>query len=373
MPPRKIEDWVALNLLPGVGPILLRRALERFRDPGEIAHRISPAAWQSLRGVGEDGAARILEARTDLRRRAEVEARRCERLGIRLLTSRDPAYPASLSTLPDAPILLYQQGQLPEPAVRVAVVGSRRATAYGRRVAAGLASSLVARGIEVVSGGARGIDTCGHRGALETGGRTVAVLGSGLLRPYPSENRDLFVEIAERGALLSEFPLETAPKPEHFPRRNRLISGLAAAVVVVEATPRSGSLITAAHALEQGREVLAVPGPITASTSQGPHRLIQQGAKLVQNVEDILAELPREAPPVETAAGTVSKAPVSPRPVLFRVDDPLLPLLGAEPLQLEELVQASHLSAPEVMSHLTLLELQGLVRELPGKCYVLED
>ena len=229
-------------------------------------------------------------------------------------------------------------------------------------------------GVTIVSGLARGIDTVAHQGALEGGGRTLAVLGCGLDVVYPPENRELYGRIQESGALVSEYPLGTRPEAHNFPRRNRIISGLALGVLVVEAGVKSGTQITAHCALEQNREVFAVPGPINSPTSVGPHRLIQTGgAKLVQNVDDILEEFPRVGAPIKTKDGAAPESPIGPRPVLFQVDDPLLPLLGSEPLQLEELVQASHLPAADVMSRLTLLELQGLVRELPGKCYVLQD
>jgi DNA processing protein len=375
MPRGNLEDWVALSLLPCTGPILLRRALARYGDPGQIAHRLSPNGWLSLRGVGPGCVEEIRAARKDLRKRAEREIRRCERRGIRLITTEDEDYPAALEELPDAPVLLYLRGSLPERIVRVAVVGSRRATAYGRRIAAGLGSSLAARGIEVVSGGARGVDTLAHRGALETGGRTTAVLGSGFLNPYPAENEDLFEKIAERGAVLSEFELRTAPRAENFPRRNRLISGLATAVVVVEATPRSGSLITVSHALEQGREVLAVPGPVSSEQSQGCHRLIQQGAKLVQEVEDILAELS----PMYTAALPLpgrgvglgdekernSLGPDEDEAKILEIlsDDP-------EPVHLDALADRAPFGVARLQAALFGLELKGLVEQIPGRYYL---
>jgi len=242
MPPGNLEDWVALALLRGVGPIALHRALARYGDPGEIAYRLSPSAWLSLRGVGPETVRSIHDSRLDLAKSVDREIRLCRKHAIQIVPLHDPDYPAALRELPDAPVVLYVLGSLPERVVRVALVGSRRATAYGRRIAVGLGSALAARGIEVVSGGARGIDTHAHRGALEAEGRTVAVLGSGLLEPYPRENRELFETIAGSGAVVSEFPLEAPPLAEHFPRRNRLISGLSAAVVVVEAAPRSGAV-----------------------------------------------------------------------------------------------------------------------------------
>jgi DNA processing protein len=255
----------------------------------------------------------------------------------------------------------------------VAIVGSRSPTTYGKRVAAGLASGLAARGIEVVSGGARGIDTIAHRAALDEGGRTVAVLGSGLAKPYPPENGALFDEIAGSGALLSELPLEGEPRSENFPRRNRLISGLSAAVVVVEAASRSGTSITAAHALEQGREVLAVPGPVSSRKSEGCHRLIQQGAKLIQNIEDILEEVP---PMYLTALpndgrerageGAADLAGLSADEAL------VLGLLDeVEPVQIDDLADRTPLGIARLQAALFGLELRGAVEHSPGRYYLL--
>lgn len=369
----ELIDWIALSMLPGCGPILLNRALERFGDPGAIAYRLSPHELAAVRGFSARIGARIVEARKTLRKRAELEWRACRRSGIRLLGCTDPGYPAALRTIADPPVLLYIRGDLPDAAVRVAVVGSRRASAYGRRVATGLASGLASRGIEVVSGGARGIDSCAHLGALEEGGRTVAVLGSGLARPYPAENAALFRRIAEQGAVLTEFGLEQAPRPDNFPRRNRLISALSAAVVVVEASRRSGSLVTAAHALEQGREVLAVPGPVSSDRSVGCHRLIQQGAKLIQNLDDILDELSpmyrgalppkpdpeREAPELPSDSGGSEDE----RAVLGLIDE-------VEALHLEKLAEQAPFGVARLQMALFALELRGVVERLPGRYYL---
>ena len=239
MPARNVLDWISLNMLPGMGPISCHRALERFGDPGEIAHRLPLRALESLPNARTKLLAELPRVRRTLHRRAEREMRRAEKPGLRLLAWGDPAYPAALIDLADPPVLLYVRGELTEGVTRIAMVGSRRATLYGKRVAIGLGAALAAHGVEVVSGGARGIDTCAHRGALQDGGRTIAVLGSGFCRPYPEENAELFERIAESGAVLSEFPLEYGPTAGNFPRRNRLISGLCAAVVVDEAARRS--------------------------------------------------------------------------------------------------------------------------------------
>jgi DNA processing protein len=304
--------------------------------------------------------------------RVEEHLSRLQAFGARMMTLNDPGYPLRLKEIPFPPPVLFAKGDIkPEDSLALAIVGTRGASYYGAKTCRGLARELARRGVTVVSGLARGIDTAAHQGALEGGGRTLAVLGCGLDVVYPPENREMYGRIQENGALISEYPLGTPPEAHNFPPRNRLISGLVLGVLVVEAGAKSGAHITAQCALEQGREVLAVPGPISSPTSLGPHRLIQQGAKLVQDVDDILAELPDAGGLVRPEAARQPEGPIGARPTHFRVDDPLLPLLGSEPMQLEELVQACRLPAPEVMSRLTLLELQGLVRELPGKCYVL--
>ena len=364
MPPGNLPDLVAFHPR-------ARRLLARFRDPGRIAHRLPVPDLLAAAGLGPASAPEIVEARRDLRRRAERECKAAEKAGIRLVTREDPAYPPALLTLPFGPLLLYVRGSLPEPVLRVAVVGSRRATAYGRRVAAGLSGELARRGIEVVSGGARGVDTHAHLGALEAGGRTVTVLGSGLLRPYPEENRDLFTRIAASGAVLSEFPLETGPKSENFPRRNRLISGLAAAVVVVEAASRSGSLVTAAHALEQGREVMAVPGPVSSPQSRGCHRLIQQGAKLVHQVEDILEEL---SPMYLGVLRPVKERDGGPRVNLDGLSHDEAVVLGLlddpEPVHVDRLADLAPFGIARLQAALFGLELRGAVEQMAGRYYV---
>lgn len=370
MPTRNLLDWIALNLLSGLGPVTLGRALKRFGDPGEIAHRVPIRDLACVRGVGPQFLEGIAEGRRTLRRRAECELRRAEKLGLRVLIRGDAAYPAALSEIPDAPILLYLKGSLPEGVVRLAVVGSRQATLYGRRVATGLAADLATRDIEIVSGGARGIDTCAHEGALNVGGRTVAVLGSGFQRPYPEQNAELFDRVSASGAVLSEFPLDVDPKPENFPRRNRVISGLSAAVIVVEAARRSGSLITAGHALDQGREVLAIPGPVSSRRSTGTNWLIQQGAKLVQNVEDIVEEL---SPLFRTSLRPPSSSPdeeVEELAGLLPDEETVLQMLDpVEPQQLDELAERAPFGFARLQTALFGLELRGAIDSLPGRYY----
>lgn len=279
---------------------------------------------------------------------------------VKYVTLLDADYPENLKTIFDPPPVLYYRGELKaEDALAVAIVGSRRATPYGRESATRLARELARAGVTVVSGLARGIDSCAHRGALAGGGRTLAVLGSGLDVIYPPENARLYAEIAENGAVISEFPLGTAPEPGHFPRRNRVISGLSRAVVVVEAARTSGSLITADCALEQGREVLAVPGPITSPMSWGTNNLIKQGAKLLQEVTDVLSTLGLPSPGVEEAA----------KPDLTTQEEKVYSFFSERALHIDELVHLSGLTVQEVTAILMMLELKGLVRQLPGKMF----
>lgn len=370
MPPNNLPGWIALNLLHELGPLVQRRALQRFGDPAAVAHRVPLDELCRVRGFTAKKRHYVREARRTLAQRAERELRRCERLGITPIAWGDDAYPAAFDDLPDAPVLIYVKGALPEGVLRVAVVGSRACTAYGRRVATGLASGLAAREIEVVSGGARGIDTAAHRGALAEGGRTVAVVGSGLLDPYPAESASLFEEIAVQGAVISEFPLDEPPRPYNFLRRNRLISALGAAVVVVEAARRSGSLSTAGHALDQGREVLAVPGPVSSVRSEGCHRLIQQGAKLVQNIEDILDEL---SPMYRGAAGPGPTSSDEPNLSDLTPDeqDVLRMMDPAEPIQLDQLADRAPFGVARLQAALFGLELRRAVEQSPGRYYLL--
>jgi DNA processing protein len=327
----------------------------------------------ALRGITPT----IAQAILSFREWDKLEERlgRLKSYGVECVTQDEPRFPVRLKEIPYPPLYLFIKGTLaPEDGLAVAIVGTRNASYYGLKACRRLAGALAVRGITVVSGLARGIDTAAHQGTLEMSGRTLAVLGCGLDVVYPPENRKLYQEIPEHGALVSEFPLGTPPEARNFPIRNRIISGLALGVVVIEAGVSSGTAITVRYALDQDREVFAVPGPIDSPTSLGPHRLIQEGAKLVQDVEDILQELPglKQAPgPLFASVAPASRVAEAAGPVPPLPEDPLLPLLGSEPMQLEELVQASHLPVKDILTRLTLLELQGLVKELPGKCYVL--
>jgi DNA processing protein len=285
---------------------------------------------------------------------------------------RDPEYPALLRGIPSAPEPLWVRGTLlPEDAVAVAIVGSRRATPYGAAVAERLAADLAARGVTIVSGLARGIDSAAHRGALRAGGRTVAVLGSGADVIYPPENRRLAAEIEASGAVCSQFAPGTPPLGHHFPGRNRVIAGLALGVVVVEAAERSGALITAGFAAELGREVMAVPGRVTSPESRGAHRLIQDGAGLVEGWEDVIAQLPARwqacvRPPAGTIGAGQGRADQDGDPDAARV----LETLGEDPVGIDEVIERSGVGSARVSALLLDLELKGRVRRLEGERFV---
>ncbi|MBI4004296.1 MAG: DNA-protecting protein DprA [Candidatus Omnitrophica bacterium] len=298
----------------------------------------------------------------------EHELSLARQAGVCLVTREQPAYPKLLREIHDPPLVLYIRGTLPAEELAVAIVGSRHASLYGMQAAERLAYELALRGITIISGLARGIDSAAHRGALKAGGRTVAVLGSGLANLYPPEHAELAAQIAERGAVISEYPMETPPVGSNFPRRNRIISGLSLGVVVVEAAARSGALITVGCALEQGREVFAVPGPITTPTSQGTHQLLKDGARLVTSVEDILEELRLAPQPVPQTATSVS-APQ--RRSLAEEEERVFACVRQhEPRYIDAIAQDSGMEMSAVSSLLVQLELRQIIRQLPGKRFI---
>ncbi len=351
--------YLGFNLTPGIGPARLARLVEHF---GSVR-----AAWEApeeqLLFCGLD--ARSCDSLLATRRQVDLDAEleRAERLGVLVVSIEDPGYPALLREIPGAPPLIYVRGSLlPADDWGLAVVGTRTPTSYGREAARRIAGDLAGGGITIVSGLALGIDTVAHTAALEAGGRSIAVLGSGVDTIYPERNRALAEQIGEAGALVSEYPLGTLPAPANFPPRNRLISGLTPGTLVVEAGERSGALITVAFALEQGREVFAVPGSIYSRASQGTNRLIRDGATLVTGAQDILAALSW------TSAAAQQEAQQA------LPDDPteaaLLGLLGYEPQHADDLGRASGLPAPAVSAALAMLELKGLARQVGPMQYV---
>ncbi|NJN17689.1 MAG: DNA-protecting protein DprA [Oscillochloris sp.] len=351
--------YLGFNLVPGIGPARLGRLIEYC---GSLE-----AAWHAddfaLAAAGIDGrsSAALIAARGRLDLDAELT--KLTRAGITALGLEDPAYPALLRQIPGAPPLIYVRDALiPADERAVAIVGTRNPSTYGREVAIRLAGELAAAGITIVSGLALGIDALAHRAALDAGGRTLAVLGSGVDRPYPLQNRRLADRIRTAGALISDFPLGTAPVAANFPPRNRIISGLALATVVVEAGERSGALITVEFALEQGRDVLAVPGSILAAQNVGTNRLIRNGAQPVLGVQDILAALNIDQVVAQQSAR--NELPVEPAEAL------VLEQINAEPRHSDEIGRAIGLSAAETSAALVTLELKGFIRQSTPFYYV---
>lgn len=284
----EVEALVSLNMVGEIGTIRLKRLLAYFGQPENIL-KAPQEKLTVVFGIGEKIAQKIHALKKE---NLEKEFALVKKLGLKIITQDDQVYPENLKNIYDPPMLLYVKGELkPEDKLSMAIVGSRRASFYGLSCAEKFASDLAGKGITIVSGMARGIDSYAHKGALKAGGRTIAVIGSGFNNIYPPENKKLAEEIAKCGAVISEFPLDMLPKKENFPRRNRIISGLSLGVLVVEAARNSGALITADFALEQGREVFALPGKVDSNTSFGTNGLIKQGAKLVSGVDDILEEL----------------------------------------------------------------------------------
>jgi len=351
--------WIAFNCVRGIGPARLRALLDAF---GTIE-----AAWHApadaLQEVGLDrrSLASLVQARGELDLTAELA--RVEAAGVDVLTWEDPRYPHRLHAIYDPPPVLYVRGKLgPEDDWAVALVGTRRASAYGREVARTLAADLARAGVTIVSGLARGIDGQAHRAALDAGGRTIAVLGSGIDIIYPWENRKLADEIVEHGALVSEYALGTPPDASNFPPRNRIISGLSRGVIVVEAGERSGALITADFAADQGRDVFAVPGSIFQRSSQGTNRLIRDGAEPVLCANDVL-----EALNLTTVSEHVEAQMLLPTDATEAL---LLEQLSEEPVHVDEVGRAAGLPIAAVSSTLALMELKGLVRQVGGMQYI---
>ena len=352
--------WLALHCLPGLGCRRSMKLIDFFGEPKGL-FCASQKTLQEL-GLKAETIQTILSKKWI--KDAEEKLKKIEAMGVEIITYSETRYPALLKQIADPPPLLYLKGEaelLNTPSI--AIVGARRASFYGLKIATKLATNLAELGITVVSGLARGIDAAAHKGALQANGNTIGVLGCGLDIVYPSENQKLYAQVEKQGALISEFPLGTPPLSQNFPVRNRLISGLSLGVVVVEAALRSGSLITARLALEQGREVFAVPGPINNFYSRGTHALIKQGAKLVENVMDVVEELNLSVSKDTSQHSNIKLDPVSER---------ILSLLHT-PKYLDEIALNLNENVVELSSILTLLEVQGLVKQLPGKQYIRVD
>lgn len=366
--PRSMDDvlpWLILKSIPGVGNVLFKRLIEEFEAPNRVLAAPSEALSR-VAGISSSTARAI--RRHTLSDSVKQECDLICQKTYQFIPITSPDYPPLLRQIHDPPPYLYAMGQLGETDLSVAVVGARNATSYGISAANRLCRALAERQLCVISGMARGIDTAAHNGALAGNGRTVAVLGSGLENIYPKENRGLARRIAENGAVLSEFPLRAAPEAHHFPARNRIISGISLGTVVVEAAAKSGSLITARMALEQNREVFAVPGSIASAKSSGTHGLIKQGAKLVENAQDIIDELGpvtghRYADPAGTPISGASDAGLSAE------DRQVIRALAPYPAHIDELARQLSIPAGILSGTLLKLELLGIVRQHPGRFF----
>ena len=392
------KSLIHLNLIPGIGNHTIRRLLAAFGSAEKSLAATSEELAQ-IDGLTPDVRQQLIDGRSRAPLAQELEL--IEQHQCHIVTLNDESYPPLLKQISDPPVLLYITGQLPiVDTLSVAIVGSRSPTEYGKTISQQLSHQLAARCITVVSGFARGIDTCAHRGALEAGGRTVAVFGCGLSIMYPETNQALAAEMIKSGALVSEFPMTMPPRGANFPRRNRVISGLTLGTLVVEASDRSGSLITARHAAEQGREVFAVPGQIFSNVSRGTHSLINQGATLINSVDDIFDALPQDytrilrqepatrqptpgrdrgskrseqaAHPQSTEAKSTPTSQSNTQAELNLTPDEqaVLSTMDASSVHIDQIARDTQLPIGKVSSLLVMLELKGIVQQLPGKQFV---
>ncbi len=357
-----LADAVRLSLISGVGPRLRKALLAEFGTASAVL-AAAPADLRRVSGVGKELTRRIAVANEEIDVQAELDL--CAAHQIAILTDCDASYPRALQEIDDPPGILFVRGEiLPQDALAIAIVGSRHATQYGLAQAERLAGSLARAGFTIISGLARGIDAAAHRGALAAGGRTLAVLGSGLLNMYPPEHAGLADEVIAQGALVSEAPPRSPPLSGAFPQRNRIISGMSLGVLVVEASTQSGALISARHAMEQGREVFAVPGRIDNRVSRGCHRLIRDGAKLVETVDDVLEELGPLVAPAHGADGEVIHHPAE--LLLNELEQKVLAAIPGEPTTIDAVVAASQLPTGQVLSTISVLEMRHVIRRISG-------
>lgn len=354
------EALVALNLLPDIGPVRVRNLLSRFGSAQAVL-AATQADLSQVDKVGFKAANNIIRWREliDL----DGELRRIDQFGANIVTTDDSEYPALLRHIYDPPLVLYVRGTLrPEDAYAIAMVGTRQSTLYGRQTTERLARQLAASGVTVVSGGARGIDSASHEGALQSGGRTIAVLGTGLDIVYPAENVKLYQRIAEQGAVITQFPFGRKGDKQSFPIRNRIVAGMTQGTVVVEANRASGALITANFAAEYGRTVYAVPGRVDSPRSAGCHDLIKDGARLCESAEDVLAEFAH-------LQAIEPEEPEIPMPTLSHPEQQVFHVLTHEEMQQDEIICRSELPAAQVSVILLQLEMKKLVQQHPGRLF----
>ncbi len=358
----ELREHLRLAMVPGVGPLLRMRLLSEFESPHQV-FQAKCRDLQNVSGVGAKLAQSIIQSSSTIDVDQQIEIAANNNVHI-LLESHDD-YPPLLKEIHDPPGVIFSLGKLQSiDQLAVAIVGTRHATNYGKQQAKQLATQLALAGITVVSGLARGIDTVAHQSALAAGGRTVAVLANGVLKPYPPENTELAQQIAAQGCVLSEATPTHPPRSGMFPQRNRIISGLTLGTIVIEAATRSGALITARHAWEQNREVFAVPGPVDSRMSQGPHQLIRDGAKLVTSIDDVLEELGPLAHTAERPDGTTVRVPAEVK--LNDVESQILQAIQTEGTLIDDITHSSGIPVHRVLSTISVLEMRSLVRRVGG-------
>lgn len=360
-----LEQWVAIHLVPGIGNIIFKRLIDKFKTPGQIL-KAEISALMEVEGVGKELAIRIAKQMC-----SEDPVRflkKIQDMDARIIVYSDRNYPDILREIYDPPMLLYIKGKdIPPDIENIAIVGSRRPTPYGLKVTHQLAEELSKYGLGIVSGMAYGIDTSAHWGAISSQGFTIAVLGTGINVIYPRSNKKLYQKIIDCGAILTEFPPDTLPEGKNFPVRNRIISGLSRGVIVIEAATRSGSLITANLALEQGREVFAVPGSINSPKSKGTHYLIKQGAKLIEKAEDVLEELGYLYASEKNLDENQKPLPAQ---EMDLIEKQIYQLITDYPIHIDEIIKKCNLNPSEASSILLKMEIKGFIRQLPGKLFV---
>lgn len=368
-----LKHWIALKSIKGIGFVSFAALVDRFGSPSAV-FGASVFDLQQTDGISSRIATAIVSFKDWDNVKAELQLIR--RNGVNIITYKDELYPQQLLNVYDRPPFIYVRGNLSKEDINIAIVGSRAASTYGKYTTERISRELALKGVTVVSGMARGIDSSAHRGAIAAHGRTVAILGSGLDVIYPPENKKLFAEIIENGAVISEFPLGTPPRSTNFPARNRIISGMSYGVVIVEAGEKSGSLITARLALEQGREVFAVPGSIDSAGSRGTNKLIKQGAKLIENTDDILEEIlpqiEQKKPAITSSPSDFPESANPPVEKLNETEQKIFDFVSTKRIHIDDLISLTGFSSADILSTLTTMELKGIIRQHPGKFFSVE-
>ncbi len=369
-----IKYWIALKSIKGVGNINFPALVDKFVSLPAI-FTTSTQQLATTPGISKKTATAITSFKDWDKIKRDLDL--TIKAGIKIVTYLDDLYPAKLQNIYDRPVFLYVKGTLMKDEINIAMVGSRQASTYGKYTTERISRELAIKGVTIVSGLARGIDAAAHRGALTAQGRTIAIMGSGLDVIYPPENKKLYAEIVQSGAVISEYPPGTPPLASNFPARNRIISGMSYGVVVVEAGEKSGSLITARLALEHGREVFAVPGSIDSAGARGTNKLIKQGAKLIENIDDILEDIfPQIEKSTLPSATSFDRAAAIEPPItvkLSAIEQIIIDLISTNNLQVDEIIAATGLSPAEALSSLMSLELKGIIKQHPGKFFTINN